>query len=206
MLGRNTIIAGAIAVALLVPLVVASCGKKGPPRPPPRLIPAPIADLRVRQTGDRLVLAMTYPAVTTSGLALPAIEALEVLTLRPRPAGGVVPKVEPAMFAVTAAVTKRLEGAELQAATRGGELVLELDAAVGSPLGPVEGVTSQAAAGATPTPAPTSAPRRPRRRRRRRRPVRPPRRRRHRRCCSRCARSGRATTRARFRTWWRSPR
>jgi predicted small lipoprotein YifL len=158
MLGRTTI-AGAISIALLGLLVVASCGKKGPPRPPPRLIPAPISDLRARQTDDRLVLEMTYPAVTTSGLALPAVEALEVLTLRPRSVGGVAPNVEPAMFAVSAVVTKRLEGAELQAATRGGELVVELDAAVGSPLGPmVESVATPPATAATSTPAPTAGP------------------------------------------------
>jgi predicted small lipoprotein YifL len=155
---RTLTIAGTIAAALLAALVVAGCGKKGPPRPPPRLIPAPIADLRVRQTGDRLVLEMTYPAVTTSGLALPAVEALEVLTLRPRSVGGVAPAVEPAMFAATAAVTARFEGAELQAVTRGGELVVELDAAVGSPLGPLtEAVATPAAGGATPTPTPAAA-------------------------------------------------
>ncbi len=101
---------------------------------------------------------MTYPAVTTSGLALPAVEALEVLTLRPRSVGGVAPAVEPAMFAATAAVTARFEGAELQAVTRGGELVVELDAAVGSPLGPLtEAVATPAAGGATPTPTPAAA-------------------------------------------------
>ena len=153
---RTRFILGAAAVALTASLLVASCGKKGPPRPPPRLIPAPIADLRVRQTADRLVLEMTYPAVTTSGLALPAVEALEILTLRPRPAGGAVPRIDPQLFAVTAQVTKRLEGAELQAATRGAELVIELDAAPGAPMGPLS-EAELAAGGATPTPTPAAA-------------------------------------------------
>src|SRR5688572_12119494 len=146
---RTRTIQGATAVALAAFLLVASCGKKGPPRPPPRLIPAPIADLRVRQTADRLVLEMSYPAVTTSGLALPVVEALEVLTLRPRPAGGAVPRIDPQMFAVTAQVTKRLEGADLVAATRGAELVIELDAAPGAPMGPLSETELDAAAAAS---------------------------------------------------------
>ena len=62
------------------------------------------------------------------------------------------------MFAATAAVTTRLEGAELQAVTRGGELVVELDAAVGSPLGPlIEAAATPPAGAATPTPTPADA-------------------------------------------------
>jgi hypothetical protein len=157
-------IAGALAIAASALLAAAGCGKKGAPRPPPRLIPAPIGDLRVRQTEDRLVLEMTYPAVTTGGLPLPAIEALEVLMLRPRAVGGAAPEIQPSTFAAAATVTKRLEGAELAAATRGAELVVELDAVAGPPLGPLAAVAPSAgepatpAATATPTPPAEPAP------------------------------------------------
>lgn len=141
---------GALLVALLLAGAV-GCGKKGPPRPPPRLIPAQTADLTVRQTGDRLLLDLTYPAVTTSGLPLAGIEALEVLALRSS-AGGVV--VDPRTFAAAATVAKRIQGVELAAATRGPRLVVELDAAAGAPWGPMPADDTPVAPAEAPGPPP----------------------------------------------------
>jgi hypothetical protein len=136
-------------------LVAASpgCGKKGPPRPPPRLIPEQTTDLTVRQTGDRLVLEMTYPAATTGGLPLDGIEALEVLALRP-PAGATA-AADPRSFEVMATLAKRLEGPALIAATRGPRLIVELDTAS---LPAPRSRTEDAALAASPTGTPTSIP------------------------------------------------
>lgn len=143
---RHPVSRGALALLVsLVVLVAASavgCGKKGPPRPPPQLIPAQTTDLVARQTGTVLTLELTYPAVTTSGLPLAGIDALEISTLRPPASVAAVAAVaatsmDPRTFAATAAVLRRLEGPELIAATRGSRLLVELDAASGSRLGPV---------------------------------------------------------------------
>lgn len=141
-LGRIAIV-GALAVALIAPLAVAGCGKKGPPRPPPRLIPAPITDLRVRQTGDHLVLMMSYPAVTTSGLALQSLQALEVVAFRPpAPAAGHTP-LDPRTFEAAARVAKRLTGPDLAAAVRGPALRVELDAGPGAAFAPSSETSAQ---------------------------------------------------------------
>jgi hypothetical protein len=133
-MASRLLIARAAAVALLALPLVFACGKKGPPRPPPKLIPAPITDLRVRQTGDRLVLLMTYPAVTTSGLALERVEALDVVAFRPKAAGQA--PLDPRILETVAPVAKRLEGPELVAAVRGPALRVEHDAASGAARGP----------------------------------------------------------------------
>jgi hypothetical protein len=133
-MARRTIIVRAAAVALVALPLAYGCGKKGPPRPPPKLIPAPITDLRVRQTGDRLVLMMTYPAVTTSGLALEGLDALDVLAFRPKAAAQA--PLDPRTLEVVAPVATRLVGPELVAAVRGPALRVELDAASGAALGP----------------------------------------------------------------------
>jgi hypothetical protein len=149
----------ALALALLLAATGAACGKKGPPQPPPRLIPAQTTDLLVRQTGDRLVLEMSYPGVTTSGLPLSGLEALEVLTLRP-PATqvrGPLTNVDQRMFASTATVAARLEGPALLAATRGPRLMVSLDAAPGSPLGAPAGQDAATAAPAPPAVEPPAA-------------------------------------------------
>lgn len=66
-----------VAVALLA----AGCGNKKDPQPPPRLVPAAAADLQVAQRGQELQLSFAYPALTTGGLALPGLEAVELWQL-----------------------------------------------------------------------------------------------------------------------------
>jgi hypothetical protein len=59
-------------------MVLAGCGVKGQPLPPIVLRPARTNDLVAQQEGRRAVLRWSYPETTTSGAALPALEALEI--------------------------------------------------------------------------------------------------------------------------------
>lgn len=77
---RRSLAAPAAVAALLCALApLAGCGKKSDPLPPPRAVPARIADLVVRQRGLEVVLEMGYPKTTAAGMVLPGLETLEVL-------------------------------------------------------------------------------------------------------------------------------
>ncbi len=71
---------GTIARLLLCTALVATlaCGNKGDPQPPPRKNPARTTDLTVAQRGGELVVSMSYPAMTSGGLALVAIDKVEL--------------------------------------------------------------------------------------------------------------------------------
>ena len=58
--------------------VLAACGYVGEPLPPALHIPEPIGDLSALQRGDKIVLEFTLPSLTTEGLALDAVSALEI--------------------------------------------------------------------------------------------------------------------------------
>ncbi len=68
----------AVALGLAVVLTLSACGKKGPPLPPLRSLPATTADLSVRQRGAQLLLEFTYPTATPGGQALGGITSVEV--------------------------------------------------------------------------------------------------------------------------------
>ena len=72
---HGTIARLSLCVLLLTAL---ACGRKGDPRPPPRKNPARTTDLTVYQRGNELILGMTYPAMTSGGLALAVIDKLEL--------------------------------------------------------------------------------------------------------------------------------
>ncbi len=68
----------ALAAALAAALMVAGCGKEGPPTPPLRAVPAPTKDLAAHQRGNRVLLSFTYPQTTPGGTALNGITKVEV--------------------------------------------------------------------------------------------------------------------------------
>src|SRR4051812_28242450 len=74
--------------------LVAGCGKKGPPEPPLRFVPAPAKDLTVSQQGSRLLLGFSYPKLTPGGQALGGVAEVEVWEVK-RPAAPVVPPATP---------------------------------------------------------------------------------------------------------------
>ncbi len=112
---------------LALPLLLTACGKKGDPRPPIRAVPAAVQDLAVRQQGQDFLLEMSYPKVTTSGMALPALDRVEVLQLlRPAPAEGFQPEVDALEFNTSAEVLRVLGGNDLSLATSGDRLYVRL--------------------------------------------------------------------------------
>jgi hypothetical protein len=118
----------AVLVALLVATgVTIGCGKKGDPLPPVSLVPRAAQDLALRQQGTDLLLRVSYPSLTASGVPLPGLEAMEVLRLvRPLPAQGEPAPPDPRQFAPAATLVRRLGPEELPGATAGGELHLRL--------------------------------------------------------------------------------
>jgi len=75
-----------LRLALAACLVLSACGKKGPPLPPLRDVPAPTQDLAARQRGTQLLLSFTYPKATPGGQALAGISGVEVWeVVRPLP-------------------------------------------------------------------------------------------------------------------------
>lgn len=74
-LGR---LAPVVGLGLAAVLTLSACGKKGPPLPPLRSVPATTSDLSVRQRGAQLLLEFTYPTATPGGQALGGITSVEV--------------------------------------------------------------------------------------------------------------------------------
>jgi predicted small lipoprotein YifL len=73
-------------VCLLLLAAAAGCGKKGPPLPPLRFVPAPAKELVVSQQGNRLLLAFAYPKLTAAGQALGTVTEVDVYeVVRPVP-------------------------------------------------------------------------------------------------------------------------
>ena len=101
---RRRACAARLLLALVAVAPFAACGKKGDPLPPPRTVPARIADLAVRQRGLEVVLEMGYPKTTAAGMVLPELASLEVLqAAKPAPpatttaAGAATPATAPAV-------------------------------------------------------------------------------------------------------------
>lgn len=63
---------------LMIVALVAACGRKEPPKPPPSKIPAPIDDLLVQQRGQEVIFTMSFPNVTLGGLPIDELESVEI--------------------------------------------------------------------------------------------------------------------------------
>src|SRR3954469_25988415 len=94
------------ALALLVMTAIA-CGKRGDPKPPVPVIPQATSDLVVTQRGSRVVLAWSYPALTTAGKTLGPVRSVVVYrspkplpVTQPEPLGDFskVPQLTPNQF------------------------------------------------------------------------------------------------------------
>lgn len=159
-----------IAVSLLAAsllLVALACGKKGPVLPPLRFSPQKASDLTVRQQGQELTLEVAYPKTTTSGGALPGLQALEVWEVaRTVMVAGKPQPLDPREFSQVSKRLLEITGSELVSATVGDRLqarVLLTQLAEPTPLAsPSPGATSKPsaspAASVLPAPAASSAP------------------------------------------------
>lgn len=131
---------------LALPLLFTACGKKGDPQPPIRVVPAAVQDLVVRQQGPDFLLEMSFPKFTTSGMALPALDRIEVLQLlRPAPAEGFQPEVDALEFKASAEVLRVLGGNDLSQATSGDRLYVRLPVPQPTvlPAAPAEGALAE---------------------------------------------------------------
>jgi fibronectin type 3 domain-containing protein len=66
------------AAALFCILWLAGCAYFGPPKPPALDIPTRITDLRAAEFGDKIIVQFTIGALTTDGLALTSVKAVEL--------------------------------------------------------------------------------------------------------------------------------
>src|ERR1043166_5957270 len=129
--------------------VLAACGKRGDPHPPVPIIPQATSDLVVSQRGSNVVLAWSYPALTTAGKKLDTVHRVvvyryteelpatqpprDVKTLLPGdidptqpPAIALfskVPGLTPAQFSRLKERLDSIESANLPAATEGAKLI-----------------------------------------------------------------------------------
>lgn len=156
---------------LFVILGLAACGKQGPPRPPVPLRPAATKDLVVAQRGPTVVLAWSFPALTSSGVSLDGLDRVEVYRFRealppdlrdstavevdmksgsdaPRPIElfDRVPPVAPERFRVLAEKIGELSREQIPSFTTGAMIVVEdrpqLESETGEPYRYTYGVTA----------------------------------------------------------------
>lgn len=67
-----------LAAVIATTAGLTGCGYVGPPLPPALNIPTPVSDLSVRQRGEKAVIAFTIPPLTTEGLPLTSLDAVEL--------------------------------------------------------------------------------------------------------------------------------
>ena len=72
-----------IALALAAALPSGACGKKGPPLPPIRVLPAATGALSVRQIGRDIVVTADLPGLRSDGTPIAAGSGVRVLRLEP---------------------------------------------------------------------------------------------------------------------------
>lgn len=123
---------GFVTICLVLALV--GCGKEGPPLPPEIRIAERTTDLTAEQEGGVAILRWAYPSLTTAGESLNEIEAIEVwrATLPksqepPPPATAQDRALQRQLLESEGEMVRRLEPAEIEAATRGPALVFRDD-------------------------------------------------------------------------------
>jgi hypothetical protein len=95
------------AVALLGILWLAGCAYVGNPKPPALDIPLRVMDLRAAEYGDKIVIAFTISPLTTEGLTLAELKAVEL-----RVAAGAASKTLPVLAKAPGPVTFPLPASE----------------------------------------------------------------------------------------------
>lgn len=136
--GRTPAVAAASLVLLIGGLLaLAGCGKKGDPLPPLRTIPQRTDDLKIRQQGRVILLDMTYPVTTVSGLALGGIDAVELHELVRPTVEGTASPVEERQFLAEAKVLLTLRGSELATAVTGDRIQIRVPLAANLPAEPM---------------------------------------------------------------------
>lgn len=126
-------------------LLVVACGKRGDPRPPVPIIPKATSDLVVTQRATRVLLAWSYPALTTAGQSLARVRRvvvyrhIEELPAPPVIREGVpepsvadpaakfstIPALTPVQFTKLSQRVESIEEANLAGATVGARLTYE---------------------------------------------------------------------------------
>ncbi len=135
-------------VFVCIAFTASGCGKKGDPLPPLRNVPLPTRDLEVRQQGRQILLDMTYPATTVSGMTLGGIDAVELLELvKPVPpvAGesdepAPLPSADPREIVAGARTLLTLRGSELTASVVGDRIQIRLPLAESLPAEPLANI------------------------------------------------------------------
>ena len=106
--------------------LVVGCGKKGPPLPPLRDVPAATTDLTLSQQGRNILFEMTYPATTVSGMVLGGIDSVQLFLLT-KPAGeGEPPTADAAEMEAAGEILLSLLGTDLQSSIVGDRIQLRI--------------------------------------------------------------------------------
>ena len=63
---------------LLLAVLTPSCAYVGDPKPPTLDLPATVTDLRALEYGDKILIEFTLPPLTTEGLPLSHVRAIEL--------------------------------------------------------------------------------------------------------------------------------
>ncbi|HUA87534.1 MAG TPA: hypothetical protein VMB85_26945 [Bryobacteraceae bacterium] len=101
--GREKHKPGGLGHLLIATLLLAGCGYIGPPQAPSLAIPESVTDLTAAERGDAILAQFTIPAMTTQGLPLNRIRAVDLrvgVTPNPWNAGAWAAAAKP--FAVAA--------------------------------------------------------------------------------------------------------
>lgn len=134
------LLGGLIGAAVLV--VLAGCGRKSEPLPPLIEVPETTSDLAVRQEGGEAVLTWSFPQLTRAGRRLVDLARVEVWRLdvpagqEQVGAGAAGVELRRQLMLSRGRLIARLEGRDLEAATRGA-LIEVRDALPPAPPGQV---------------------------------------------------------------------